>query len=504
MRLISTMLLVSLVSFDHQCNCKCDDTLLSSCKAHISETIPIGMSYTSGTIFSSTIDDLIQLVNSATRSLDIASFYWTLLSTDVIVPEPDNSSVYGEQLFTSIVSAHKRGVIIRIVVNHDQNTQKSTDLNILKSLGVQIGHVNFTQLFQAGVLHTKFIIADDQSFYLGSANMDWRSFSHVKELGVIVSSCQMLANDLSKIFQVYWHVAQSHAIPNCWPDSFDTQYNLTSPLQVVLNNMKSNVFISSSPKQLNTLSRTDDLTAILSTIEKADKFINIAVMDYYPLYLYRRESKFWPLIDDTLKKVVIEKGIKIRLLVSIWKHSRSSLVHFLRSLDAFRSYSESGSIEVKVFQVPSTEKQSKIPFARVNHNKYMVTDSIGYIGTSNWSAGKRKTNKFTQQKQQIYLEGYICTLVTLPWRYKQHIFFLFFLFFPSDYFSETGGVALVTHEINSTCYRNLSLRDSLIAAFERDWNSQYSYYVHEYEVHSVRVHQVNTASSSHSNSKNTL
>lgn len=34
----------------------------------------------------------------------------------------------------------------------------------------------------------------------------------------------------------------------------------------------------------------------------------------------------------------------------------------------------------KVFKVPSTREQMKIPFARVNHAKYMVTDRVVYIG----------------------------------------------------------------------------------------------------------------------------
>jgi phospholipase D3/4 len=34
----------------------------------------------------------------------------------------------------------------------------------------------------------------------------------------------------------------------------------------------------------------------------------------------------------------------------------------------------------KWFKVPSTPEQTKIPFARVNHNKYMVTDNAAYIG----------------------------------------------------------------------------------------------------------------------------
>lgn len=32
--------------------------------------------------------------------------------------------------------------------------------------------------------------------------------------------------------------------------------------------------------------------------------------------------------------------------------------------------------------VPATSKQKEIPFARVNHNKYMVTDKIAYIGAA--------------------------------------------------------------------------------------------------------------------------
>ena len=34
----------------------------------------------------------------------------------------------------------------------------------------------------------------------------------------------------------------------------------------------------------------------------------------------------------------------------------------------------------------SSTLSKEIPYARVNHNKFMVTDSVAYIGTSNWSA----------------------------------------------------------------------------------------------------------------------
>lgn len=75
----------------------------------------------------------------------------------------------------------------------------------------------------------------------------------------------------------------------------------------------------------------------------------------------------------------------------------------------------------KFFKVPSTPEQAKIPFARVNHNKFMVTEEVAYVGTSNWS---------------------------------------------EDYFVSTGGVS---HTINDT-----DVQAQLQAVFERNWNSSYT------------------------------
>lgn len=36
----------------------------------------------------------------------------------------------------------------------------------------------------------------------------------------------------------------------------------------------------------------------------------------------------------------------------------------------------------RLFVVPASPEQKEIPFARVNHNKYMVTDRVAYIGNA--------------------------------------------------------------------------------------------------------------------------
>lgn len=109
----------------------------------------------------------------------------------------------------------------------------------------------------------------------------------------------------------------------------------------------------------------------------------------------------------------------------------------------------------KRFIVPSTADQAKIPFGRVNHNKYMVTDRTAYIGTSNWSG---------------------------------------------DYFINTAGIGLVMQDdeevddhhdpddtTSSTMNNNdtstttegstrsrTTIRSDLAETFDRDWNSMYA------------------------------
>lgn len=80
----------------------------------------------------------------------------------------------------------------------------------------------------------------------------------------------------------------------------------------------------------------------------------------------------------------------------------------------------------KLYKVPPYT--IKIDYARVNHNKFMVTDRVAYVGTSNWSG---------------------------------------------DYFLNTAGVGYVVNETEAVSTTD-SLRAKLQAVFERNWNSSYT------------------------------
>jgi len=84
--------------------------------------------------------------------------------------------------------------------------------------------------------------------------------------------------------------------------------------------------------------------------------------------------------DSTLHKALIAaaaRGVKVKLIVSDWEiggHGEPDM----------RALANTPGIEVKVSQVPDWSR-GYIPFARVEHCKYMVADSSWlWLGTSNW------------------------------------------------------------------------------------------------------------------------
>ncbi|APG58373.1 phospholipase-D-like protein K4 [BeAn 58058 virus] len=82
------------------------------------------------------------------------------------------------------------------------------------------------------------------------------------------------------------------------------------------------------------------------------------------------------------------------------------------------------NVEVKWFRVPL--RQVEVPYTRVNHSKFMVTDIEAYIGTSNWSG---------------------------------------------NYFVDTAGISIVLSQNES----DNGIRKQLETIFLRDWYSSYSH-----------------------------
>ncbi|BFF94500.1 5'-3' exonuclease PLD3 [Drosophila madeirensis] len=405
------------------------------CNIQLVESIPIGLNYSANSPrFLSTFEAWQQLLDSAKESLDIASFYWTLRAEDTPGVN-DTSTQQGEDIFKRFLANGNGGsnrLNIRIAQSEPSSVSPNEDTKLLASNGAaDVVTLSFPKYFGGGVLHTKLWIVDGQHFYLGSANMDWRALTQVKEMGILAQNCPQLTEDVAKIFKAYWYLGKSTdaKIP-IWGYEYSTNFNLDSPMILSVNkNTTLEGFLSSSPPPLSARGRTNDLDAIINTIDSAITYVNIAVMDYYPLIIYGQHPKYWPYIDDALRRAAVERGVAVKLLISWWKHSNPSEDKYLKSLQDLSSKKDKIDIQIRRFIVPTDAGQEKIPFGRVNHNKYMVTDRVAYIGTSNWSG---------------------------------------------DYFTDTAGIGLVLRETHET-EQTQTLRSDLRNVFERDWNSPYAH-----------------------------
>jgi phospholipase D3/4 len=240
------------------------------------------------------------------------------------------------------------------------------------------------------------------------------SLTQVKELGAVVESCELLARDTLKVMEMYWEAARLSAVPQPWPSSFDTVYNRTNPAQATLNGEAVDIFLSASPNQFDTPFRAHDGDTIVGNIDNSTSTLCIEVMDYYPFSEFMNPNFYWPVIDDAIRRAAW-RGVKVRLLFSIWGHTPPEATQYWQSLDALHN------VEVRAFVVPPLKGSQPIPFTRVNHAKMIVTDSLVYVGTSNLTP---------------------------------------------DYFINTGGLGWTI--------RTDVLRQQVQDIFDRDWNSQYA------------------------------
>ncbi|XP_052827411.1 5'-3' exonuclease PLD3 [Octopus bimaculoides] len=403
------------------------EKMTTECMISLAESVPENLTYPPGSpSHLSTYDGIMSLIENAQHTIEIASFYWSLQAQDVY---NSSSSWQGENIFKKLIDAGKnRKITIKIVQNQANPRFPNTDTKILvKEASAIVRNLNVQKLMHAGILHTKMWLIDRKHFYVGSNNLDWRSFTQIKEMGAIVSNCSSLSQDMGKLFDVYWYLSKVEKLPRVWPNSYSTNFNKTNPLNVNFNKTNYNTYLSSSPPPFCANGRTGDIDAILDVIYSAKKFIHIAVMDYAPALIYSYPKKYWPVIDNALRNVSFNKGVEVFMMCSLWKHTKPSVDNYLNSLAAL-SGTGRARIQVKFFHVPSfTPEQDKIPFARVNHDKYMVTDTDAYIGTSNWSG---------------------------------------------DYFTSTAGLGLI---VRPTDTKKVNLRQQLEAVFQRDWNSKYSF-----------------------------
>ncbi|XP_056265558.1 inactive phospholipase D5 [Pseudoliparis swirei] len=361
------------------------------------------------------------LLDEAKHSVEVVSPVWALNPWDL--ETTPSAAKQGQLLFQRLLGLKSRGVKLKIA----SSLINSAELKTLAAHNAEVHFVNMTA-FTRGGLHSSFWIVDRRHIYIGSADMDWRSLSKRKELGVVVYNCSCLALDLHRVFSFYWQLHERDYIPSIWSKRVTALYGRHDALELQLNASEAAAYVSTSPELFCAKDRTRDVDAIAEVIQSAKTFVFISVTDYLPLLIrsYRGTSvtRYWSPIDEMIREAVVLKGVRVRLLISFWKKTHPLTFNFVASLKSLCMQLHNCSLEVKCFH--HKEQEDDIQHG-LNHNKYMVTDNAFYIGNHDWVG--------------------------------------------SDFAINTG-VGLVVKMKNSL--QDRGVLEHFKAAFERDWRSRYA------------------------------
>ncbi len=143
----------------------------------------------------SSLDAIIQLINSATETLEIQQAYIKLDWGGGVSVNP---------LVEAVVNASKRGVSVRIIVEEPTTSSNNASVNYFLNNSIPVAFSNKT-LFE--FCHNKGVIVDGEKVLVSSINWSYESLTQNREAGVIIESTAV-AQFYLEIFNYDWSVAE--------------------------------------------------------------------------------------------------------------------------------------------------------------------------------------------------------------------------------------------------------------------------------------------------------
>ncbi len=334
----------------------------------------------------------LEMINSAQKTLEIEQFYI--------------SNEKGEPLDTvlnAIVAAAKRGVIVRIIVDGEMYRTYPDDVTWMELQSSNISkHVIDFKSLAGGIQHAKFFIVDGKELFFGSQNFDWRALKHIHELGVRISGDWDLIRIYSDIFNEDWKYSEIND-GKTWSLPI---YTISGPDFMIYKSIYGDsihVKPTISPKEFYHINGDKDLDEIMFMIKYSTTEITLQFLSYNPV----TKDGYWDEVDAALISAS-KRGVKVKLIVSDWNLGKTAVEHF-KELIQYPNF------EVRYTEIPD-HSGGFIPFARVEHCKFITADSVTWIGTSNMSYDYFyesrnvglvvESEKFTQRVRDIFYKSW--------------------------------------------------------------------------------------------------
>lgn len=311
-----------------------------------------------------TVPQWLEMIRHARSTLDLEEFYLSERPGEALSP-----------VLQAIGEAASRGVHVRLLLDagmHRTYPEPADSLGKIPNVSVRT--VDYHRL-AGGIQHSKFMIADGDDAFLGSQNLDWRALSHIHELGARVR-IPSVAAALEVVFAADWGAADTTgATPAPGAGSFSW------PIPFEQDGASGQLWLSASPPKTTPSSIPWDRDIVARRLSEARREIVLQTLTY--------GVSGYGLTDSTLHQGLIAaaaRGVQVKLLVSDWEIGGSGE-------QTLRELTKVPHVEVRISRVPEWSK-GYIPFARVEHCKYLVVDGEWlWVGTSNWEPSYFNTTR---------------------------------------------------------------------------------------------------------------
>lgn len=333
-----------------------------------------------------------QVLGTARKSIDVASFYFSRMGDGQDAQGPDGVV---DRLVTStraLATAANHGVEVRVLGDAKFQKNYPEVLAWIDGLdGAQSRVLNAGPLW-GGVLHAKYFLVDDETLYVGSQNWDWRSMNQIRELGVLITE-PALGRQLKSIFEMDWALAGSPTASQGKTTPLPEAVSLAQMPRTWLSTPDGqtvNAVLAASPGQALPAGVPWDLPLLVQLIDSARETVHLQLLSYG---VTDRERRYFADLDNALRRAAARK-VKVSILLANWSKSRYKL-SWIQSLAAVYN------IEVKFSNIPENSK-GFIPFARVEHSKYLIADGqAAWVGTANWS----RDYFYSSRNISLFLDG---------------------------------------------------------------------------------------------------
>lgn len=320
-----------------------------------------------------------EVLAGAQTSIEVASFYYSRKGDGKDSDGPDSLPDPLLKSLAALEKAGARGVRVRALADSKFiKTYPEVPAWLGGLPGVESRILDAAGHWD-GVLHAKYFLVDDHILYIGSQNWDWRTLSQIHELGVLADH-PWLAAQLKAVFEMDWALAAVPAPDQAAP-ALPSQYKVPKSLaELPTATLRTTAgdtvlaLVAASPARALPQGVPWDLPLLVEMIDSATETVRLQLLSYD---VSGRDRHFFADLDNALRGAAA-RGVQVQIILSNWSKSKYKLP-WIKSLAAV------GNLDVKFSNIPE-HSAGFVPFARVEHPKYLTVDGrVSWVGTSNWA-----------------------------------------------------------------------------------------------------------------------